>query len=145
MPWSRKSPVYPQVVPWRAWSRLCTVLDVPDPSGAVWDELMGLVDPPLLEEPSDEPSGVVVGRLNDDGSYTQRNQQDIMRDQLEQDLSFQRERERMLRFYQAVQSCEAMGLQIVQDGDDISEILGIARPGAWQSPNGVWHVDVDLA
>lgn len=53
---------------------------MPDPDGALWEELMGFVGDPSSDEPTDEPTGVKVGRLNDDGSYDQRTRADIIQD-----------------------------------------------------------------
>lgn len=54
-------------------------------AGGLWDELMGLVDQPTVAEPTDEPQGVVVGRIGDDGEYTRRDETDILNDHYAQE------------------------------------------------------------
>lgn len=135
-----KSTGFPQVVPWRAWPCTCTVLDVPGVGGDLWDELMGLVTDPTPDEPTDEPRGVVVGRLNDDDTYEHRPEEEIYADQHREALRrVGIDEERVNRLRNAVWSCQSMGLQIVYEGDDISEVLGLAKASSYLQ-NGVWHL-----
>ncbi len=66
------------------------------PDNSLWDELMGFVTGPMPDEPTDEPKGIVVGRLNDDG-----------------------------------------------EGDDVSDILGLAKAPSWRDSYGIVHINGD--
>ena len=90
--------------------------------GSLFDELAGFIDP-QPEPIADEPTGVVVGHLSDDGNYTPREEQAIHDDHFRKALStlMAEERQQLI----ARTSLKSMGFEIVEDSQvTIFEELG---------------------
>lgn len=115
---------------------LCTLGVVP--GGSLFDELAELIDP-TLKDPADEPQGVKVGRLNDDGTYTSRPESDILRDHFNQQYPAKYQ-ERAVKLGSQIQSLKSMGFELVYEGDEIIEELGLVKAPAWQDSYGLVHV-----
>lgn len=117
------------------------------PGGSLFDELAALIDP-TPEEATDEPQGIVVGKVNDDGTYEHRPEHYIQADYWKQQYSnvdMQRASpapDRAMRLSNSIHSLRAMGFEIVYDGFDgtVAEALGLTQPTNYQTPDGLWHI-----
>lgn len=97
------------------------------PGGSIFDELAGLIDP-TPEEPTVEPKGVVVGTINDDGTYTNRPDEDIYADQLKNLVGREVDSgaaNRARTLGNSISNLKAMGFELVYEGDCIAGELGL--------------------
>lgn len=121
---------------------------VPVGEGSMWDELMGLVDPEqVTPEPTPEQPSIKSGILNDDGTYQQYGSRPSRSDPFgpppgsiyptfqiptPEEIDYR-------RVESASWSLRAMGFQIVEEGDDISSVLGLTPAPEYQQPDGIWR------